>query len=271
MASVVSLKEHIVQKARGFLIAGWFPIAVGVVWWLWSESSKSPFFPPLRSILDTFGRTWGSRLFLLEVVPSIERLLGGLAIAIMIGVMSGVVIGSVGIVNRAVLPFVDFLRALPQTALIPLGIVLVGIGTKMQIGMISFGALWPVLLGTIDGVAGVDSLVKDVAAMYHIRKWQRFQSITIRSASPQIIAGIRVAVALGLIMMVVSEMVASTNGLGYFILNAQQTFNIKQMWAGILLLGILGYVLNMIIVKWEKHVLKWHLLSHKNEVLNESI
>lgn len=263
--------KDVVRRLRHGMVAGWLPIVILAIWWVWSAESKSPFFPPLRTIVNTFGRTWGSHLFMLEVYPSLARLAAGLGLAIALGIGCGIVIGSSGIVKRAALPFVDFLRALPQTALIPLGIVLLGIGPRMQIGMIAFGSVWPVLLGTIDGVAGVDSLVKDVAAIYHLRKWQRFRLVTIRSASPQIIAGIRVAVALGIIMMVVSEMVASTNGLGYFILNAQQTFNIKQMWAGILMLGILGYLLNFIIVKWEQHVLKWHISSHDDYLLEKDI
>jgi len=86
----------------------------------------------------------------------------------------------------------------------------------------------------------------------------RLRYVTLPAASPQIFAGMRTSLSLALILMVVSEMVASTNGIGYFVLQSQRTFDIPQMWAGILLVGVLGYLLNAVFTLVEHHLLRWH-------------
>ncbi len=128
----------------------------------------------------------------------------------------------------------------------------------MKVFIIAFVCLWPVLLNTIDGVAGVDPTLRETARVYGIRARDRLLKLTLPSAAPQIFAGMRTSVSLALILMVISEMVASTNGIGYFVLESQRQFDITDMWSGILLLGILGYVLNAIFTLVERRVLRWH-------------
>jgi ABC-type nitrate/sulfonate/bicarbonate transport system permease component len=94
--------------------------------------------------------------------------------------------------------------------------------------------------------------------MYGIPRRDRLLRVTLPAASPQIFAGMRLSVSLALILMVISEMVASTNGIGFFVLQSQRSFAIAEMWSGILLLGILGYVLNLLFVLAERKALAWH-------------
>ena len=119
-------------------------------------------------------------------------------------------------------------------------------------------SIWPVLLNTIDGVTGIDPTLNDTARVYGVSGRQRLLRIVLPAASPQIFAGMRTSLSLALILMVISEMVASTNGIGYFVLQSQRTFAIPEMWSGILLLGILGYVLNAGFMLVERRVLRWH-------------
>jgi ABC-type nitrate/sulfonate/bicarbonate transport system permease component len=107
-------------------------------------------------------------------------------------------------------------------------------------------------------VAGVDPTLRETARVYDIGPVDRVLRVTLPAAAPQIFAGMRTALSLALILMVISEMVASTNGIGYFVLQAQRSFAIPEMWSGILLLGILGYVLNAIFLLVERRVLRWH-------------
>jgi ABC-type nitrate/sulfonate/bicarbonate transport system permease component len=111
-------------------------------------------------------------------------------------------------------------------------------------------------------VIGVDPTLRETTRVYGISERDRLWRVMLPAASPQIFAGLRTAVSLALILMVISEMVASTNGIGYFVLQSQRTFAIPEMWSGILLLGILGYVLNGIFVLIEKRVLRWHREAH---------
>jgi ABC-type nitrate/sulfonate/bicarbonate transport system permease component len=238
------------------------PVAVLGLLWIWSERQDTYYYPPLGDVLSTFNDTWLFERFGSDVVPSLVRMGIGFAIAVVLGVSLGMVLGRAPRIRRAATPIVEFLRAIPPPALLPFGILVLGVGDSMKIFIIAVVCIWPVLLNTIDGAAGIDLTLEDTTRVYSISRRDRLLRVVLPAASPQIFAGIRLAVSLALILMVISEMVASTNGIGYFVLQSQRTFAIEEMWSGILLLGILGYALNGAFVLIERRVLRWHRGSH---------
>jgi ABC-type nitrate/sulfonate/bicarbonate transport system permease component len=234
------------------------PVAVLAVWALLSRDGSSFYFPPLLDIFRTFQEIWLFDRVSTDVVPSLSRLFAGYAIALVVAVVIGVALGSSHTVRRMVDPVVQFLRAIPPPVLIPAGILVLGVGSTMKIALIAFVCFWPILLNTIDGVAGVDPALRETARSFQIPRRDRLFRVILPSASPQIFAGARVSLAIAVIMMVVSEMVASTNGIGYFVLQSQRTYAITEMWSGILLLAVLGYVLNGLFLLIERQALRWH-------------
>jgi ABC-type nitrate/sulfonate/bicarbonate transport system permease component len=118
--------------------------------------------------------------------------------------------------------------------------------------------VWPVLLNAIDGVRGIDPTLRETARVYRIPPLQTLLSVVLPAASPRIFAGMRTALSLALILMVISEMEASTNGIGFFILQSQRSFAIPDMWSGMLLLGLIGFAFNAGFVEVERRVLRWH-------------
>jgi ABC-type nitrate/sulfonate/bicarbonate transport system permease component len=234
------------------------PLALLVLWGVWSNGSDTYYFPPLTDILSTFADTWLFERVGSDVVPSLERLGAGYAIACVAGIAVGLALGQSPTVRRAVDPVVQFLRAIPPPALLPFGILVLGVGASMKIFIIAFVCVWPVLLNAIDGVAGVEPVLRDTSRVYGIGRRDTLLRIMLPAAAPQIFAGMRTSLSLAIILMVISEMVASTNGIGYFVLQSQRSFAIEEMWSGILLLGILGYVLNAVFVLVERRVLRWH-------------
>jgi ABC-type nitrate/sulfonate/bicarbonate transport system permease component len=170
----------------------------------------------------------------------------------------GIPLGLSPLLRRAMSPIVEFLRAIPPPALLPFAIVVLGVGNSGKVFLIAFVCLWPVLLNTIDGVMGIDPTLRETARSYGVSGRDRLLRIVLPAASPQIFAGMRTSLSLALILMVISEMVASTNGIGFFVLQSQRSFAIPEMWAGILLLGLLGYTLNLIFLLAERRVLAWH-------------
>jgi ABC-type nitrate/sulfonate/bicarbonate transport system permease component len=234
------------------------PLLLLVLWGVLSAGSKTFYFPPLTDILTTFKDTWLFKRMGSDVVPSLERMFGGFAIAVVLGVVGGLMLGLSARARRAAAPIVEFLRAIPPPALLPFAILVVGVGASMKVFIIAFVCVWPILLNTIDGVTSVDPTLRDTTRVYGIPDRDRIWRVMLPAASPQIFAGLRTAVSLALILMVISEMVASTNGIGYFVLQSQRTFSIPEMWSGILLLGILGYVLNGGFVLLERRLLRWH-------------
>jgi ABC-type nitrate/sulfonate/bicarbonate transport system permease component len=229
------------------------PVALLVVWGAWSSGAESFYYPPLTDILDTFADTWLFERVASDVVPSLLRLGTGYAIATVAGVAIGVPLGLLPVARRAASPIVEFLRAIPPPALLPPAIVVIGVGDSMKVAIIAFVCVWPVLLNTIDGVRGIDPTLLDTARAYGLPRL-----VTVPAATPQIFAGARTSLSLAVILMVISEMVAATNGIGFFVLQSQRSFAIPEMWSGILLLGILGYVLNLLFTAVERRVLAWH-------------
>jgi ABC-type nitrate/sulfonate/bicarbonate transport system permease component len=240
------------------------PILVLVAWGLWSAGSDTYYYPPLTEILSTFADTWLFERVGSDVVPSLVRMGLGYGIAVLLGIGLGLLLGMSGRARRAAAPIVEFLRAIPPPALLPFAILVIGVGNSMKVFIIAFVCLWPILLNTIDGVTGIDPTLRETTRVYGIEGRERLWRVMLPAASPQIFAGMRTSLSLALILMVISEMVASTNGIGYFVLQSQRTFAIPEMWSGILLLGILGYTLNGAFVLIERRVLRWHRGAHES-------
>ncbi|MFW6204257.1 MAG: ABC transporter permease [Actinomycetota bacterium] len=241
-----------------FLLELVVPVAVVVIWWVWSAAAGNFYFPPLEDILTTFADTWLFERVASDVAPSLARLGAGFGIAVAVSIPVGTVLGLSTVARRVSEPIVEFVRAIPPPALLPFAILVLGVGDVMKVFIIAVVGLWPILLNTIDGVRGVDHTMLETARVYQVGGMQRLLRVIWPAALPQVFAGMRTALSLALILMVISEMVASTSGIGFFILQSQRSFNIPEMWSGILLLGVLGYVLNAGFALVERWVLKWH-------------
>lgn len=245
------------SRLLGFLEA-LVPLALLAVYAIWSAAQGSFYFPPLSAIGERFWDLWVFDRVPDDVVPSMRRLLIGYSLSVLIGVGVGLLLGALRVLQTAVQPVAEFLRALPSVALIPFGILVFGIGDGMKILIIVLGSVWPILLNTIDGVRGVDREMLEMARAYSVPRRARMREIVFPATLPRIVAGMRTSMSIAIILMVVSEMVASRDGVGYFVLESQRRFAIADMWAGILLLGIIGYVSNFLFMRAERRLLRWH-------------
>lgn len=247
-------------------LRAWLPITLIALWWFASAGSTSIYFPPLSKILQDVGSDWlGGPYFLQHLVPSIGKLLAGYLIAVVGGVVIGLCIGLSPFARAVVDPVVQFLRSLPPPTILPIGILLFGIGPAMNIFVIVFGAIWATLLNTADGVRGVDLQVRDMAASFRLTRWQRIRHVVLPAAAPQIFAGMRTSLQIAIILIVISEMVGATSGIGYFILKSQQSFKVTETWAGTIVLGVLGYLATLVFLQVEKRVLAWHTGMQAND------
>lgn len=233
------------------------PIVLVGILTLVTLTIDSYYFPPVPSIVTTFFDTWMSERLVSDLLPSLQRMVIAYVLSVVLGIGLGVLLARTPRLATATEPILEFLRALPGPALIPFGILLFGIGDTMKIFIIILGAVWPILMNTVDGVRGVDQGLLHMAKVYHLPRRAVFTKIILRSASPRIIAGMRTSLSITIILMVVSEMIGSTNGVGFSVLQAQRSFAIAEMWSGILLLGILGYLANLAFLSFEKRVLFW--------------
>jgi len=252
---------------QSFAVRYGLGITLVIVWEYAARKAGSIFFPPPSDILHRAVTLWlsgpPSRLFLSgsvfqDVIPSLLRLLGGWALAVLVGVPLGILIGRSRNLSDFFNPALQFLRAIPGPALIPVFIILLGTESTMRVTLIAFGCVWPILLNTIEGTRTVDPVQLDTVKAFRIPRHARLWRIVLPAAMPKIFAGMRVSLSLAVILMVVSELVASTSGIGYRIQNAQIMFLLTDMWCGIVLLALIGYTLNWLFLKVEKRVLAWH-------------
>lgn len=236
----------------------WLFALLVALWWVLSAGSTSPYFPPLSTIVSELWKLWVFHDARVDLVPSLEHLAIGYALAGVIGIALATLFWRVRTAKDSLSPLVYFLYVLPAPALLPAFIVLFGIGGSMKIAIIGFAALWPVLFNAIDGMESIDPVKLDTAESLAMTRRQTLRWVILPGAAPQIAAGLRNSLQVAILLMVVSEMVASTSGIGYFILNAQQSFESVDMWTGIIVLGIVGSALNFIFVAAERVVLRWY-------------
>src|SRR5579875_3816999 len=237
----------------------WGVLAGGVaLWQLWTTARHSAFFPAPSAIVAQMYHLWfsgpASHLFLsrdamANLLPSLGRVLVGLAIATAIGVPLGIALGRSPVVTDYLNPLLQFARALPVVTMAPVFIVLFKIGTQMEVATIVFCTVWPILLNTIDGASSVDAVQLDTARLFRL---------IVPAAMPKTFTGFRLSLSLSLILMIFSELVGSSNGIGYEMLNASNSFNMTMLWSTIVLLGILGYLLNALLGGAERRLLSWH-------------
>ncbi|RIV39217.1 ABC transporter permease [Micromonospora radicis] len=237
------------------------PIVVLSYWWLATADGDNPFFPPASRVLEAFWSNWFDERFVSDFLPSMARLGASYLLAVGIGVGAGLLLRLWRPLGEIVEPLISFLRSIPSAALLPFAVLLFGIGTNMQVFLITFVCVWPILLNTMDGVADTDPTMLDTARAFRIGHRRRLTRVVLMAAAPRIASGMRVSLSVAVVVMLISEMFASTNGIGYVTIQAQRTFAFADMWSGILMLGLLGYLLNLLFVRAERLVLSWYYAS----------
>jgi ABC-type nitrate/sulfonate/bicarbonate transport system permease component len=155
----------------------------------------------------------------------------------------------------------------PPPVVIPVALLFFGLGDEMKIFVIFFSCAWPILLNTLDGVHNLDWVLLNTARTFGLPRHKIIWQVILPACSPQIMTGLRVSLPIMLILVVISEMVGSTDGIGYFVLDSQRRFKVAQMYAGMLALAILGYSLNQLFNLLHRWLLFWHwgMLQRKDE------
>lgn len=249
---------HAVGLGISLLYAVGLPFVLILAWAAWSGASPKIFFPGPAAILQAFRDTWIGPSMQSQVIPSLTRLAVAIVLSITIGIVAGTVIGLTGWLRDLLEPMLEFFRAIPPPILIPVFMLLLGITSTMQVTAIVAGAVWPVLLNTIDGVRSTDSVMTETAKSFNLTRAEQLRYLVLPSASPRIMTGVRQTLSIALIMMVISEMFGASSGLGYQIVYFQRNYLVAEMWSGILLLGLVGVLLALVFSFVERRVLRWY-------------
>lgn len=253
------------RKTLYILLGVGTPVVLLAAWFVASAGSTNTFFPPLSFILERFQQLWLFDHFSSDILVSLLNLVIGFALAAVLGVGLGFVLAMLPTVGGYVDPVLHFFRSIPPVALVPIFVALIGFGIEMRIASITLAAVFPTLIATVDGLRGVDSTLKDVSAVYRLTTGEKIIRVFLPAAGPHIASGLQVSLQTAFVVMIASEMLGPSQGIGAMTLLAQQSFMIADMWAGIILLGVIGFIANMLFELGRRRLLGWYLGSRRLE------
>jgi ABC-type nitrate/sulfonate/bicarbonate transport system permease component len=248
----------VTSRAGRVALQAVLPVVLVALWWFTSAGSRTPYYPALSKVLTAFREEWLFARVGSDLLPSLARFGAGYLLAAVLGIAAGVAIGRSPRLRLFTRPAIEVIRAVPPPLLLPLVLVTVGASDTSRVAVIVLGTVWPVLLNTADGVRAVDPLTLDMAASCRLPPATRLARVVLPAATPQIAVGLRTGLAVGLILMIISEMQGAADGLGFRVLNAQRSFDTPEMFAGILVIGLVGLVLNAGFVLVERWALRWY-------------
>jgi ABC-type nitrate/sulfonate/bicarbonate transport system permease component len=230
---------------------------------LWEGTSRlellNPlFFPAITRIIDAFLQLVLSGEIPRQILTSLKRAGAGYLLAAIVCIPLGAAMGISHRLHQTLETIIEILRPIPPPVVIPLAMLFFGLGDGMKIFVIFFASAWPILLNTFDGVGNIDRVLVDTARTFGLSRARSVLTIRLPAAAPQIMTGLRISLGITLILVVISEMVGSSDGIGYFILESQRRFKVVQMYAGMLALAVLGYGLNQLFFLFHRRVLAWH-------------
>ena len=234
------------RDVRASLPSPWglLPLLVALVVWQTVQKTNSPYFPPPSIWWDgvkqlaTDGRLWAAS------AATIQTILVGLALAIMIGVALGVWLGLSPTASRAFGPLLEFCRAMPPAAIVPLAILFLGYDERMKLTIVAISASWPIMLNTISAVQQLHPLLSDVARSMRLTTFTKVREIVLPATIPAILLGVRIALPLCIILAILVEILTSIEGIGALMIAAQRNFQSGQVYGLLVLVGLFGFVLN---------------------------
>jgi NitT/TauT family transport system permease protein len=222
----------------------------------WGVVDKT-FVPPFSEVVSAWWHLLKDGTLWYDAKASLVRALGGFAIAVAIGVPLGLLIGWYRLAAEVLNPVLELFRNTAALSLLPVFILIMGIGESSKIAFVAYACVWPVLLNTISGVESVDPLLVKSARSLGLGSFRTFQKVVLPAAVPTIFTGIRLAGSFSLLVLIAAELVGANSGLGFLITYSQQNFAIPNMYAAIITISMIGIVLNQLLLLLERHFSTW--------------
>lgn len=240
-------------------VAGWEALrAVGVL------PAKSA--PSVAAIVATAVRELTAGPLATAVLQTVYAWSAGMLVTVLVAVPLGALVGSSRWADAAAGLLFDFVRPIPAVALVPVAIVLLGLGLRMQMFLIAFAAVWPLLFNTRYGVRNVDPLLLDSGRVMGLNRPALLRRVVIPAALPAIFTGLRLAASIAVVVTVVTELVAAGTGIGHYIDVHYQVGDAREAFAGVFVTGVFGYLVNMGMLAADRRAVRWRALTVAGEV-----
>ncbi len=248
------------NESAKFNGSGW--LVFGILLLFWEIGSRSDpklqlYLPPVSQILIALGQLLRVGDVANHLLATLGRFMEGYFLAAVLAVTAGVILGYFRFALSLLEILIEFLRPMPSVAIIPVAVLALGIGDPMIVAVTVYASTWPVLINTIEGVRHIDRTLIDTGRTFGLNGRQILWRVILPAASPYIVTGLRVSLSIALILVTTAEMVAGSKGLGFFILDEERSMNSANMYAGVILVALLGYLLNRLFLALEGRAMKW--------------
>lgn len=215
------------------------------------------FLPPVSEVLSTLAAMLASGELLIHIAASLQRSLGGLAIAVVLSVPLGLLIGWYARLDEVLSPLLEIFRNTAALALLPVFILILGLGEVSKVSMVVYACVWPILLNTISAVRHVDPLLIRSGRSMGLSSARLFRAVVLPASLPTIFTGVRLAGASSLLVLIAAEMAGASAGLGFLVSVSQFNFQIPAMYAGIITLSLVGLIFNGLLQQLERRLTGW--------------
>jgi len=213
---------------------------------------------PLPSdVFSTFLNLWSSGLLWQHLAPSLMRLLVGASMGISAGIGIGVLVGLFSFIRAGLVPLVSALFPIPKIALLPLFVIWFGIDETSKYALIAFGTFTPTVVATYGAVDNVDRTLIRMGQSFNMSWLSIITKIVLPGAMPGILSGLRVSLAIGIILLVAAEMLGAEYGIGAYILQAGSLYDLERLFTGVAILSVMGVTISAVIGLIEKRLLVW--------------
>lgn len=229
------------------------------LWWaLVAGGIANPvLMPPPGRVIETARELIVDGTLLPHIAVSLARALGGFALGAVVGIPLGILIGRSARAFAIIDPWVQLIRPVPPIAVLPLVVLWFGIGETSKLVVVSYGALFPILINTVHGVRSIDNSLFRAARALGASERQIFYLVILPAAVPSVVTGLRLGAGMAIFVLVAAELLGSSSGLGWFIMDAREHFFTDQIMVGIVALGLLGYLINRTLLLIEQRILRW--------------
>jgi NitT/TauT family transport system permease protein len=246
-------------RTRDRIISGVSPVVLVVLWELMVRVGilDARFFPGPAAIAAKAAVLVRSGELLTNTAATLGRLAFGILLGGIPAVVLGILMGLYRPVRAALEPLVAATYPIPKSAILPLILLIFGLGEASKVVMVALGMFYPVLINSMAGVMQIDRIYLDVGRNFGASRGQVFRTIALPGAMPSIMAGVRLGVGMGLILIAIAEMIGAQSGLGFMIWNAWQIMTVETMYVGLVAIAILGFVFNLILHEIERWILPW--------------
>ncbi len=249
------IKDRLVSAAAYVAL----PLAFLAVWQALSDFGvvRALLLPPPSKIAAAFGSMLINGELLRHLGVSLARVLAGFLIAGVLGIALGVAIGLSRRLDRATDLVIQLMKPIPPIAWIPLTILWFGIGEESKVFIIFLGAFFPVLVNAIDGIRQTDVRFVELARVLETSRYRFVRKVVLPGALPSIMTGLRVGMMVAWMCVVAAELIAASSGIGFLIMDARQTMQTDQVFVGMIAIGAVGKILDVLLKKAERRLIVW--------------